>query len=48
VVVFSHAQIGGLDEAAFTANNVTATARALDAVRARQPYVIHLSTSVVE
>ena len=48
VVVFSHAQIGGLDEAAFTANNVTATARALDAVRARQPYVIHLSSSVVE
>jgi len=48
VVVFSHAQIGGLDEAAFTANNVTATARALDAVRAKQPYVIHLSSSVVE
>ena len=48
VVVFSHAQIGGLDEAAFTANNVTATARVLDAVRARQPYVIHLSSSVVE
>ena len=48
VVVFSHAQIGGLDEAAFTANNVTATARALDAVRVRQPYLIHLSSSVVE
>ncbi|HKS64832.1 MAG TPA: NAD(P)-dependent oxidoreductase [Xanthobacteraceae bacterium] len=48
VVVFSHAQIGGLDEAAFTANNVTATARVIEAVRARQPYVIHLSSSVVE
>ena len=48
VVVFAHAQIGGLDEAAFTANNVTATGRALDAVRVRQPYLIHLSSSVVE
>ena len=48
VVVFSHAQIGGLDEAAFTANNVTATARMLDAVRAKAPYVVHLSSSVVE
>jgi nucleoside-diphosphate-sugar epimerase len=48
VVVFSHAQIGGLDEAAFTANNVTATARVLDAVRANAPYVVHLSSSVVE
>lgn len=48
VVVFSHAQIGGLDEAAFTANNVTATARVIAAVRARRPYVVHLSSSVVE
>ena len=48
VVVFSHAQIGGLDEAAFTANNVTATARVIEAVRAKSPYVVHLSSSVVE
>jgi nucleoside-diphosphate-sugar epimerase len=48
VVVFSHAQIGGLDPAAFTANNVTATQRVIDAVRARSPYVVHLSSSVVE
>jgi nucleoside-diphosphate-sugar epimerase len=48
VIVFSHAQIGGLDEAAFTANNVTATQRVLDAVRGRSPYVVHLSSSVVE
>jgi nucleoside-diphosphate-sugar epimerase len=48
VVVFSHAQIGGLDEAAFTANNVTATQRVIDAVRAKSPYVVHLSSSVVE
>ena len=48
VVVLSHAQIGGLDEAAFTANNVTATERVLAAVRAKSPYVVHLSSSVVE
>ena len=48
VVVFSHAQIGGLEEAAFTANNVTATGRMIEAVRAKRPYVVHLSSSVVE
>ena len=48
VVVLSHAQIGGLDEADFTANNVTATQRVIEAVRAKQPYVVHLSSSVVE
>ena len=48
IVVFSHAQIGGLEEAAFTANNVTATARVIEVVRAKAPYVVHLSSSVVE
>jgi nucleoside-diphosphate-sugar epimerase len=48
VVIFAHAQIGGLDEAAFTANNVTATERVIAAVRAKSPYVVHLSSSVVE
>ena len=48
VIVFSHAQIGGLEEAAFTANNVTATERVVEAVRAKRPYVVHLSSSVVE
>jgi len=48
VVIFAHAQIGGLDEAAFTANNVTATERVIAAVRAKAPYVVHLSSSVVE
>ena len=48
VVILAHAQIGGLDEAAFTANNVTATERVIAAVRARAPYVVHLSSSVVE
>jgi nucleoside-diphosphate-sugar epimerase len=47
-LVFAHAQIGGLDAAAFTANNVTATQRVLAAVRAKSPYVVHLSSSVVE
>jgi nucleoside-diphosphate-sugar epimerase len=48
VLVLSHAQIGGLDAAPFTANNVTATERVLAAVRANAPYVVHLSSSVVE
>jgi len=48
VVVLAHAQIGGLDAAAFTANNVTATDRVIAAVRAKTPYVVHLSSSVVE
>jgi len=48
VVVLSHAQIGGLVEAEFTANNVTATARVIAAVRAKGPYVVHISSSVVE
>jgi nucleoside-diphosphate-sugar epimerase len=48
VIVFSHAQIGGLDEAEFVANNVTATQRVIDAVRGKNPYVVHLSSSVVE
>ena len=48
VLVLSHAQIGGLDAAAFTANNVTATARVIAAARANSPYVVHLSSSVVE
>ena len=43
VVVLSHAQIGGLVEAEFTANNVTATARVIAAVRAKAPYVVHIS-----
>ena len=47
VVVLSHAQIGGLDEAAFTANNVIATERVIAAVRAKSPYVVHVSSSVV-
>jgi nucleoside-diphosphate-sugar epimerase len=48
VLVLSHAQIGGLDETVFMANNVTATERVIAAVRAKSPYVVHLSSSVVE
>ena len=48
VLVLSHAQIGGLDAAAFTVNNVTATERLLDVASAKRPYVVHLSSSVVE
>lgn len=48
VVVLSHAQIGGLDESAFTANNVIATERVIATVRSKSPYLVHLSSSVVE
>jgi nucleoside-diphosphate-sugar epimerase len=47
VVICAHAQIGGLDEAAFTANNVIATQRLIAAIRP-DTYVVHLSSSVVE
>jgi nucleoside-diphosphate-sugar epimerase len=47
VVILAHAQIGGLDEASFIANNITATARLIDAVRAKAPYLVHISSSVV-
>ena len=48
-VVLLHAQIGGLDQAAFTANNVTATQRLLDVLDKSNtpPYLIHVSSSVV-
>ncbi len=48
-LVIAHAQIGGLDRAAFVANNQEATARLLDAATAggRTPYAVHVSSSVV-
>lgn len=47
-VVVNQAQIGGLDRAEFIANNVTATQRIVDAMRAhRVPYFVHISSSVV-
>ncbi len=43
-----HAQIGGLDRAAFQSNNVTATERVLGAAKAANiPYLVHVSSSVV-
>lgn len=48
-VVLAHAQIGGLDGAAFTRNNVTATERLLDVLkrRTRPSHLVHISSSVV-
>lgn len=47
-VVINHAQIGGLVEAEFVRNNVTATRHILDAIAAhRVGYVVHISSSVV-
>jgi nucleoside-diphosphate-sugar epimerase len=48
IVIILHAQIGGLDPRAFTANNVMATQRLLDAVEKANPFVVHVSSSVVE
>ncbi len=43
-----HAQIGGLDAAVFTANNVAATERVLKVARAAGlAYMVHISSSVV-
>jgi nucleoside-diphosphate-sugar epimerase len=48
VVVLNQAQIGGLDEAEFVANNVTATERIVEAMRRHHvPYFVHISSSVV-
>jgi nucleoside-diphosphate-sugar epimerase len=47
-IVIGHAQIGGLVEQEFTRNNVTATQRLLDAVRAMGGcHLVHLSSSVI-
>ena len=48
-VVCAHAQIGGVDRAAFEDNNVLATSRLLDVVKTNpRAYVVHVSSSVVE
>ena len=47
-IVVGHAQIGGLQEAEFTRNNLQATSRLLDAVAARGGcHLVHISSSVV-
>lgn len=48
LAVLLHAQIGGLDEAEFHRNNVTATRLCLDVIkRGKVRYVAHVSSSVV-
>lgn len=47
-LVMLQAQIGGLDRAEFDRNNVHSTQRVLEAaVRAKVPYICHISSSVV-
>jgi nucleoside-diphosphate-sugar epimerase len=47
-LVLNQAQIGGLDEAEFAANNVTATEHIVTAMRRHgTPYFVHVSSSVV-
>src|SRR5262249_47563284 len=49
VVVICHAQIGGLDKAAYARNNIAATEKLLAALTARpQVYLVHVSSSVVK
>ncbi|WP_374407576.1 NAD-dependent epimerase/dehydratase family protein [Hydrogenophaga sp.] len=50
VVVMLQAQIGGIDYQEFVRNNLTATERVLKAMgaAARMPYLVHISSSVVE
>lgn len=47
-VISGHAQIGGIDSVAFTANNITATERLVAAAEAANvPYLVQISSSVV-
>lgn len=50
VVVMLQAQIGGIDYQDFVRNNVDASRLILDGIKssARQPYLVHISSSVVE
>jgi nucleoside-diphosphate-sugar epimerase len=48
VVVICHAQIGGLDRAAYARNNIAATERLLAAVARPDVYLVHVSSSVVK
>jgi nucleoside-diphosphate-sugar epimerase len=47
-LISCHAQIGGVDPAAYIANNITATERVIGAAKATNvPYVVQISSSVV-
>jgi nucleoside-diphosphate-sugar epimerase len=48
VVVICHAQIGGVDRAAYARNNIAATERLLAAVARPDVYLVHVSSSVVK
>jgi nucleoside-diphosphate-sugar epimerase len=48
VIVICHAQIGGLDRAAYARNNIEATERLLAAVARPDVYLVHVSSSVVK
>src|ERR1700732_1171930 len=45
VIVICHAQIGGLDRAAYARNNIGATERLLAAVARPDVYLLHVSSS---
>jgi nucleoside-diphosphate-sugar epimerase len=47
-LVLNHAQIGGIDESPFIANNITATGNVLAAAKRHGiPHMVHISSSVV-
>jgi nucleoside-diphosphate-sugar epimerase len=47
-LISCHAQIGGIDPAAYVANNITATERLIEAAKSTNiPYVVQVSSSVV-
>lgn len=46
-VIMLQAQIGGLDPEAFERNNIAATKRILAAAQSSRPYLVHVSSSVV-
>ena len=48
VIVVCHAQIGGLDRAAYARNNIAATERLLAAVARPDVHLVHVSSSVVK
>ena len=48
VIVICHAQIGGLDRAAYARNNIAATERLLAAVARPDVQLVHVSSSVVK
>ena len=48
IIVICHAQIGGLDRAAYARNNIAATERLLAAVARPDVYLVHVSSSVVK